>query len=79
MPDIEKKSNNAMKSVLNTVTEITAAVWLVIVIVQYLVSSFFPMPEIDFKIAYIIMLCLTPVIAGAHIIASSKSSKDQTE
>jgi hypothetical protein len=55
----------SMKSIWRLTTEIIAAIWLIIVSAQYMARYFYNIPDIDFKAAYIAMIFLTPVFAGA--------------
>ena len=57
-----------MNTLMRYAVEVVAALWLVIVAVQFLSRYFIPGLDVDLSIAYFLMLCLAAVVLGVEAL-----------
>lgn len=68
---------NPPRAPIQLAGEILAALWLFIVSLQYITRYYIIIPDIDYSIVYIIMLCVTAVLGGIKLAGYAASRRQR--
>lgn len=70
-----KSDNTNPQSPMSYLWDVLITFWLLIVMVQYITRYYILIPDVDYSIAYIIMMCITAVCAIVKLTVYLVSKK----